>query len=249
MAMKTAETLLIAFGVMVTAPGAAFAQGTAYPSKPIQLVAPFPPGASTDLAARYFGPRLQEALGQTVVVENRPGAGGILGSTYAAKAAPDGHTLLVASSSVILGPLMQKAPAYDAVRDFVPVITIFQHPFVLVANKQMTGNLVELTALAKANPGKFNIATLGTYNDLMSEMFKKAAGLDIQLVHYRGAAENMVGVIRGDSHLTFTGYSVVQSQLAAGEIRVIGAASLRRSLHHVANPEHAREQELPQHPR
>ncbi len=230
MAKRAGTTLLVAFAAMLFALGAAFAQGTAYPSKPIQLVVPFPPGASTDLAARFLGPKLQAALGQTVIIENRPGVGGALGSSYVAKAAPDGHTLLVASSSVIVSPLLQKTPAYDPTRDLAPIVITFHHPFVLVANKDLPmRNLAELIAYAKANPGKLNFATLGSINDQMSVMFNKAADIKVELVRYRGAAENLVGVIRGDSHLLFTGYSVIQGQVATGDIKVIGVASLRRS--------------------
>lgn len=230
MAKRAGATLLVAFGAVMVALGTAFAQGTAYPSKPINLVVPFPPGASTDLAARFLGPKLQAALGQTVIIENRPGVGGALGSSYVAKAAPDGHTLLVASSSVVVSPLLQKTPAYDPTRDLAPIVITFHHPFVLVANKDLpVSNLRELIAYAKANPGKLNFATLGSINDLMSIMFNKAAGIKAELVRYRGAAENLIGVIRGDSHLLFTGYSVIQSQVATGDIKVIGVAALRRS--------------------
>ena len=230
MAKKSGATLLFAFGAMVAALGGALAQGAVYPSKPVQLIVPFPPGASTDLAARFLAPKLQAALGQTVIVENRPGAGGILGASYVTKAAPDGHTLLVASSSMVVNPLLQKTPAYDTLRDLAPIVITFHHPFILVANKDLpVRNLAELMAYAKANPGKLNFATLGSINDLMSEMFNRAANVKIELVRYRGAAENLVGVIRGDSHLLFTGYSVIQGQIASGDIRVIGVAALRRS--------------------
>ena len=230
MAKAKVASILVSLGLMLCAPGVAYAQGPAYPSKPINLIVPFPPGASTDLAARFLGPRLQEALGQTVVIENRAGAGGIIGSTYVAKAPPDGHTLLVASSSVVVGPLLQKTPAYDPSRDLAPIVIAFQHPFMLVANKDLPArNVPELIAYAKANPGKLNFATLGSINDLMSEMFKHAAKVNIELVPYRGAAENLIGVMRGDSHLLFTGYSVVQSHVASGSIRILGVASLQRS--------------------
>ena len=232
MAKFTTAAILTAAALGVVTAGAVLAQSSdPYPSKPIRLIVPFPPGASTDLAARYIEPKLRDALKQTVIVENRPGAAGILGATFASKAAPDGYTVLVASSSMIAVPQLQKAPAYDIVRDFAPITVMFSHPFVLVANADLPAkNAAELVALAKSKPGVLNFATLGGYNDLMCEMFKKAAGIDIQLVRYRGAAENMIGVIRGDSHLTFTGYSVVQPQLAAGKVRIIGAASLQRSV-------------------
>ncbi len=230
MAKTKVAGVLVSLGLMLCASEAAFAQGQAYPTKQISLIVPFPPGASTDLAARFLGPRLQEALGQPVVIENRAGAGGIIGSTYVTKAAPDGHTLLVASSSVVVGPLLQKTPAYDPSRDLAPIVIVFQHPFMLVANKDLSARDVPtLIAHAKANPGKLNFATLGSINDLMSEMFKHAAKVNIELVPYRGAAENLIGVMRGDSHLLFTGWSVVQTHVAAGTINVIGVASLKRS--------------------
>jgi tripartite-type tricarboxylate transporter receptor subunit TctC len=212
-------------------PGAAWAQGTAsYPSKPITIVVPFPPGASTDLMARYIAPKLREALGQPVIVENKGGAGGMLGAAHVAKAAPDGHTLLLASSTVHNSPLLQKNPTYDSNRDLTPIIAIMSHPFVLVANSALpVKNTSELIAYAKKNPGKLNFATLGGYNDIFCEAFKKAAGVDIHLVHYRGAAENTIGVIRGDAHLTFNGHTFVQAQINAGQLRLMGFTSLKRS--------------------
>src|SRR5687767_6898960 len=110
---------LLAMGIL----GTALAQGSdPYPSKPIRLIVPFPPGASTDLAARYIEPKLREALKQPVIVENRPGAAGALGAAYAAKAAPDGYTILVASSSMMALPHLQKNPSFDLVRDFAPIV-------------------------------------------------------------------------------------------------------------------------------
>jgi tripartite-type tricarboxylate transporter receptor subunit TctC len=119
---------------------------------------------------------------------------------------------------------------FDTMRDLAPIAIAFQHPFVLVANPNLpASNIVELIAYAKANPGKLNIGTLGGFSDLMSIMFRTAAGLDIQVVPYRGAAEAAVGVIRGDSHLTLNAYSAVQAQIAAGQLRPMAVADLRRS--------------------
>jgi tripartite-type tricarboxylate transporter receptor subunit TctC len=229
MASTGSAASLVVLGLALIVPGAGFAQD-AYPSKPIQLVVPFPPGASTDLLGRYLGPKLKDALGQPVVVENRPGAAGVLGASYVAKSAPDGHTLLIASSSVTNAPQLQKSPAFDTTRDLAPIAIAFQHPFVLVANPSLpTGDVKELFAHAKANPGKLNVATLGGFSDLMGQMLKKAANLDMQIVPYRGAAEMAVGVIRGDSHMALNAYSAVQGQVAAGQLRLMGVAGLRRS--------------------
>jgi tripartite-type tricarboxylate transporter receptor subunit TctC len=220
---------MLAVGLAIAAPVPASAQA-AFPSKPITLIVPFPPGASTDLLARYLAPKLKDAFDQPVVVENRPGAGSTLGATYVAKSAPDGHTLLIASSSVMQGYLMQKVPTYDSNRDFAPIAVAFSHPFVvLTGTSGPAQNIKDMIAHAKANPGKLNFATLGGFADLMSAMIKKDAGIDVQIVPYRGAAEATVGVIRGDSHMTLNGYAAVQGQVAAGQLRVLAVAALKRN--------------------
>jgi tripartite-type tricarboxylate transporter receptor subunit TctC len=220
---------LLVLGLTATAPSAAVAQD-AFPSKPIQLIVPFPPGASTDLLGRYLGSKLGAALGGTVVVENRPGAAGVIGASYVAKAPPDGHTLLIASSSVTNAPQLQKTPAFDATRDLAPITIAFQHPFVLVANPNLPSQDIRgLIAYAKANPGKLNIATLGGFSDLMAIMFRTAAGIDVQVVPYRGAAEAAVGVMRGDSHMALNAFSAVQGQVKAGQLRAMAVAALHRS--------------------
>jgi tripartite-type tricarboxylate transporter receptor subunit TctC len=230
MAQSKPVAVLMAVGVWLTTAAAALAQGATYPTRPIQLIVPFPPGASTDLLARYLAPKLRETLGQTVVVENRPGAAGTLGAAYVAKAAPDGHTLLIASSTVTKGPLLQKNPAFDVDRDLAPIAIAFQQPFVVAVSSTLpVRNIGELIAHAKANPGKLNMATLGGFSDLMSEMFKREAGLDMQIIPYRGAAEGIVGLVRGDSHVALNAYLVMQPQVMAGQVRVVAVTSLRRS--------------------
>jgi len=165
-----------------------------------------------------------------VIVENRPGAAGTLGAAYVAKSAPDGHALLVASSSVMQGHLLQKTPTYDSTRDFAPIAVAFSHPFVVLSG--MSGpasNIKDMIAHAKANPGKLNFATLGGFADLMAEMIKKDAGIQMQIVPYRGAAEATIGVIRGDSHMTLNGYAAIQGQVEAGQLRVLAVAALQRN--------------------
>ena len=203
---------------------------TTFPSRPISLIVPFPPGASTDLIARYLAPKLKESLGQPVIVENRPGAAGTLGAAYVARAAPDGHTLLVASSTVTKGPLLQKNPAFDVDQDLAPVAMTFHQPFVVAASSTLPVNTIgELVAHAKANPGKLNMSTLGGFSDLMSEMFKRAAGLDMLIVPYRGAAEAIMGLVRGDAHVTLNAYLALEPQVVAGQMRVLAVTSLQRS--------------------
>src|SRR5215831_13844687 len=125
----------LAFVIGAAAP--AVAQEVPYPTRSIQLIVPFPPGASTDMIARYLAPKLRETFGQPVVVENRPGAAGSLGAAYVAKAEPDGHTLLVASSTVTKAPLLQKNPAFDVERDLAPIVMTFQQPFVVAASNML----------------------------------------------------------------------------------------------------------------
>lgn len=209
---------------------AATAQEAAFPTRPVQLLVPFPPGASTDLLARFLAPKLSAALGQPVVVENRGGAGGLIGAGVVAKAAADGHTLLVASSTVMQSPLLQKNPSFDAVKDFVPVAAAFQHPFLMVSSATVpVHTIAELIQYAKANPGKLNAASLGGFSDVISMMFRHAAGLQLQIVPYRGGAEAMMGVVRGDAHIVFNPYSAMQPQIQSGQLRMMAVTSLQRS--------------------
>jgi tripartite-type tricarboxylate transporter receptor subunit TctC len=206
------------------------AQTDDFPNRPIQLVVPFSPGASTDLAARFLGPYLSNELGKPVLVENRAGAGGIVGASYVAKANPDGYTLLVASSTVLQSPLLQQAPAFDATRNFAPIAAVMQHPFsIIISSKLPAHNLAEFIAYAKAHPGSVNTGSLGGFSDVLSAMFIHDAGIQAQIVPYRGAAEALIGLIRGDAHLMFTVYGAVQGQIASDQVRLIGVTSAKRS--------------------
>ncbi len=224
-----AVLVLAAMGGTALGVHTAIAQST-YPSKTIQLIVPFPPGASTDLLARFLAPKLQDALGQTVVVENRAGAGGLIGAGVVAKAPADGHTLLVASSTVMQGPLLQKKPAFETLTSFSPVAAAFQHPFLLAASATIpVHNIGDLIRYAKDNPGRLNAASLGGFSDVMSMMFRRAANADIHIVPYRGGAEAMIGVVRGDSHLVFNPYSAMEAQISSGQLRAMAVTSLERS--------------------
>src|SRR5262249_682698 len=152
------------------------------------------------------------------------------GAAYVAKAEPDGHTLLVASSTVTKAPLLQKNPAFDVERDLAPIVMTFQQPFVVAASTMLPVKTIgELVAYAKANPRNPNMSTLGGFSALLSEMFKREAGLDMQIVPYRGAAEGIVGLVRGDSHVTINAYLAMQPQVLAGQLRVLAVTGPRRS--------------------
>ncbi len=167
-------------------------QAPAYPSRPIRLVVPFPPGGATDILARDVAQKLTEAWGQSVVVDNRPGAGGNIGTELVAKAAPDGYTLMMGTvgTHAINASLYAKMP-YDHIKDFAPVILVAGVPNVLVVNPSLPVNSVaELIAYAKANPGKLNFASSGngTSIHLSGELFKVMAGVQMTHVPYKGSA-------------------------------------------------------------
>ena len=228
--MDRLRIALLGLTLVSTGLAPANAQNGEYPNRPVQLVVPFSPGASTDLVARFLAPYLTEELGKPVVVENRAGAGGLIGASVVAKSPADGHVLLVASSTVLQSPLLQKSPAFSATKDFAPVAAVFQHPFAVISSGKLTAKtLPEFIAYAKANPGQVNTGSLGGFSDVISAMFIRAAGIDAHIIPYRGASEAMVGVIRGDAHLMFTVYGAAQSQIATGEVRLLGVTSLKRS--------------------
>ena len=206
------------------------AQG--YPSKPIRYVVPFPPGGATDTLARVIGAKLSDAWGVPVVVENRPGAGGNVGTDLVAKSAPDGHTLLMAvNSHAINASLYSKLP-YDPIKDFVPVILVATTPNVLVVNPSVPANSVqELIALAKARPGTLTFASAGAGSgaQLAGELFKALAKVDLTHVPYKGAAPAMTDLVGGQVSMSFIVYPVASPQIQAGKLRTLAVTSLGRS--------------------
>jgi tripartite-type tricarboxylate transporter receptor subunit TctC len=204
----------------------------AYPTKPLRLIVPFPPGGPADVLARTVGDRLASTLGQPVVVDNRPGAGGNIGMELAAKAAPDGHTLVLApAGNLTVNPSLYRNVPYDVARDFVPVTVIAAVPNVLVVNPQVPAkNLAELIAFAKANPGKLNYSSPGPGSGahLAGELLKTSAGIDIVHVPYNGIAPATTAVVAGDVQLMFAGAPAALPQVAGGKLRAIAVASPKR---------------------
>src|SRR5688572_6571203 len=192
--MKRFTLLLVAlaFG------GAAAAQQQAWPTRPLRIVIPWPPGQATDLMARIVAQKLSEQLGQQVIADNRPGAGGMIGTDMAAKATPDGYTLLAASSGpVSINPPLQKVP-FDPVKDLAPVANVVRAPFILVSHPKVPAtNARELIAHVKANPGKLRFASSGTgaTAHLIAELFNGRAGLNVIHVPYKGSAPALIDVI------------------------------------------------------
>jgi len=232
------RTALRALQLIVTiaaslASGHALAQAPAYPSKPIRLVVPFPPGGATDILAREVGQKLTEAWGQSVIVDNRPGAGGNIGAELVAKAAPDGYTLLMGTvgTHAINASLYAKLP-YDHIKDFAPVILVAGVPNVLVVNPALpVGTVGELIAYAKANPGKLNFASSGngTSIHLSGELFKVMAGVDMTHVPYKGSAPAVQDLIAGQVQLMFDNLPPSLPQIKAGKLRALAVTSATRA--------------------
>jgi tripartite-type tricarboxylate transporter receptor subunit TctC len=204
-----------------------------YPSKPIRLVVPFPAGGSTDIIGRLVAQKLSERLGQSVVVENRGGAGGTIGTENAAKSPPDGYTLLLSTTSTLaVAPSAYSKLPYDPVRDFAPISLVAITPYLLVVNNNVKANtLAELVALAKSEPGKLNYASAGngTTTHLAMEMLKDAAGIDVVHVPFKGNAPAEVAVLAGDVQVIFGSMPALLQQTKAGKLRPLAVGSSARS--------------------
>ena len=228
------KALRLLLGLLLSyLPFAVLAQADAYPSKSIRIVVPFPPGGATDIAARLIGTKLSERWKQPVVVENKPGAGGNLGSDIVAKAPPDGYTLVmgVTGSHAINTSLYSKMP-YDPVADFEPITQVAVVPNVVVVHPGVpAATLAELVALAKKEPGKLNYASLGngTAAHLTMEMFKTAAGIDLAHIPYKGSAPAVADLLAGQVQVMVDGLPSALPHVKAGKLRALAVTSAKRS--------------------
>lgn len=200
-----------------------------YPSRPITLVVPFAPGGSVDQAGRAVADRLSKVLGQPVLVENKAGAGGAIGSAYVAKAPPDGHTLIVASQSThVVNPAVSASLPYDAVNDFAPITLIDRLANVLLVNPALpVKNFTEFLKYVKANPGKLNYASSGrgSVAHLSMELLKAKLGVFITHIPYRGAGPALNDLLGGQVHMTWNNLSSNLSMIEDGRLRALAAAS------------------------
>ncbi len=218
--------------VLGLAVAAQVASAQGFPSKPIRMVVAFPPGGSTDLAARALGEKLAAVFGQPVIVDNKPGASGNIGAEFVAKSAPDGHTLLMAATSFATAPAFFPKLGWDPVKDFAPVSMVATVPIIVVVHPSVQANNArELIAYSKANPGKLNLASPGaaTLTRLSGEMFKQAAGVDWVTVHYKGGPPAVADLLGGQSQVMFANISDVISQVKAGRLRAIAVTTAKRS--------------------
>jgi tripartite-type tricarboxylate transporter receptor subunit TctC len=219
--MRLLVTLVFAF-----AASAAFAQ---YPNRPVRIVVQYAPGGITDTVTRLTAPKIQEALGQPVLVENRTGAGGAVATEFVSKAAPDGYTLLMGSAAPqTLNQFLYKL-GYDGLKDFAPITLANTNPIVLMVHPAVPAqNLRELIALAKAQPGKLNFAGAGGLTQFSGEIFKAMAGIDIVYVPYKGGAPATAATLAGDAQMTFANYSDALPHIRSGKLRALGITSAVR---------------------
>ena len=202
-----------------------------YPDKVVRLVSPYAPGGSNDLTARIISRKLGEALGQQVIVENKPGAATQLGTQYVAKAPPDGYTLLLAAATHGTNPSLFAKLPYDTLKDFTPVVLAATVPTYLIVNDSVPARSVkEFVAYAKANPGKLNFGSAGNGSalHLALELFKQEAGVDIVHVPFKGSALSMTALLSGDIQGSFETYNVFQPHLKGGKIRMLAVTTLKR---------------------
>jgi tripartite-type tricarboxylate transporter receptor subunit TctC len=224
--------MLRAVLLIALALGATLAQGQAYPSKPIHLIVPFPPGGPTDIVGRLVGQKLSAGLGQTVVVDNRPGAGGTVGSTAAAKAAPDGYTLLYGSTSTLaIAPALYRDLAYDPKRAFAPISLVSRGAIIAAVNAKVPARtLQEFIALAKKTPGKlsYSSAGSGTPPHLAAELFKTVAGIDLLHVPYKGGAPAINDLVGGQVQAIFEGQVVLLPHIKSGKVHALAITGTKR---------------------
>jgi len=204
-----------------------------YPSRPVAVIVPQPPGGGTDIITRIFADQLTKQFGQTFVVENRAGAGTVVGSVAAAKAAPDGYTLLAGlTANMAVNPSLFEHLAYDPIRDFTPVGMMAEFPFVVVVSNDFPAKSIkELIALAKAKPGEINFASAGNGSGqhLSAELFKLMTGTNMTHVPYRGAAPAYTDVISGRTPVFFDNLSSALGQIKGGKVRALAVTSKERS--------------------
>ncbi len=221
--------LLVAGAVAAFLPAGAGAVD--YPTKPIRMIVTFPAGSGADIVARMVGQKMAETLGQQVVVDNRAGAGGIIGADLAAKAVPDGYTVVMVSSAHTINASMYRKLPYDPEKDFAPITMLASTPYLLVAHPSLpVKSVAELIALAKAKPGQLNYASggVGVGSHLAGELFKFMTGADIVNVPYKGAPQATADVVGGQVQLSLSTMPTAVPLVQAGKLRALAVTSLQR---------------------
>ncbi len=231
MTLHRRATLALALTTGLAAPRLAAAQAGWRPNRPIRLIVPFAPGGSNDIVGRIIAETAGQTLGQAVVIENRAGAGSVIGTEVVARAPADGYTVLINSAHATVPAIVARVP-YDAVGDFVGVAVAGFSPHVLVVNPQLPVQTAqELVALLKANPGRYNLATagIGSGVHVAAELFRSTTGTQAELVHYRGGGPSVAALIAGESQFGTPTMASALGQVRGGSIRALAVASAERS--------------------
>lgn len=229
-AMPRLRALLLRTACIVLALTAA-AAAQDYPTRPVRILVPFPPGGFNDIVGRIIAAQLSERLGKQFIVENRPGAGGIIAGEYVANAPKDGHTLLIVSLAITVNPWFYPMP-YDPLKAFAPVAILATAPNVLSINRDLPINSIkELLARAKAQPGDLKYASsgVGTFMHVGPELFKLMAGVDILHVPFRGAGPALIDVVAGNTQMSFASVPSTMTHVRSGRLRALGVGGLKRS--------------------
>ena len=229
--MKLARALLFAFAVLCPAFAMVQALAQGFPDRTIHLIVPFPPGGPNDIIARVVAQKMQDILKQTIVIDNKSGQGGVLGTDFVAKAAPDGYTIGIVSAGALAISVSMEKVAYETLKDLAPITLVAKVPEMLVVSTDVpAGNMKELIALAKAQPGKLNFASTGpgSMPHLAGELFKLTAKIDIVHVPYRGAAPVMSDLLGQHVQMVFLDLPVLLPQIKAGKIKPIAVGAPKR---------------------
>jgi tripartite-type tricarboxylate transporter receptor subunit TctC len=202
-----------------------------WPTRPVRMILPFPPGGGTDILGRLIAERLSASLGQPVVTENRGGAGGNLGAELAARAAPDGYTIVLVAPSLAISPTLYSKLGYDPLKDFAPVSLVATVPNVMITQPSMPGELRDFIAAARARPGALNFGSggAGTSNHLAGELFNLVAGTQLVHIPYKGVNLAMQDVLSGNVHLVFIGIPAAAPHIKAGKLRALALVAPQRS--------------------
>ena len=228
--MRISVAAALALGLIAVTP--AFAQTAKYPERPVRMIIPFPPGGTVDVVARLVGPIATQSIGQQVVMENRVGASGIIGTGFVAQSKPDGYTLLINTTPLVTNTLMFSKVPYDALTDFAPISLLASTPsFVSVHPSVPARTVKELVALAKARPGTLNYggAGTGTNPHIAGELFNYLAKTEIAVVQYKGGGPALTAAISGEVGVSFSGIAGATGFVKTGRLRALGVTSLKES--------------------
>ena len=230
--MRIRHLTLLIIAMSSGSPMTAPAEAQSYPSRPIRMVVPYPPGGSLDITMRVIAPKMSEILGQNVILDSRPGADGNIGTEIVARAPADGYTVLIHAVPLVVNPSLRRKLPFDVNKDFVPVSLLTASPLVLVVNPSVPAKSVkELLALAKAQPGKLTYASAGNGSNLhmAAELLNNVTGSKMLHVVYKGGGPALVAVLSGETDLSYLNIAAIMSYAKSGRLRALGITSAKRS--------------------